>query len=90
MVSDLLQSDSIKQLALSVVDRLLSGDRAALADLTYNARRQFLDKYHYPVEEIPTISLATSASDMSTSLLRGSADYVTVRTCERALAKSGC
>lgn len=86
-MNDLLHTGHRRRASLSVVEALLAGDKAALEDLSYSARREFLSKHEYPVAQIPTISLATSANDMRVSLLKATVDYVKFRYVEQS---DGC
>jgi hypothetical protein len=77
-----MHTDHRKRASLSVVEALLAGDRAALEDLSYDVRKRFLTEHRYPVNLVPTISLAASADNMRLSLLKPTVDYVKFRYSE--------
>ena len=60
LVHDLAQTDIQRNIAFSLVEKLVPGGSFdAVRDLTYTSRRAFLKKHPFPSGDIPTISLAT-------------------------------
>lgn len=78
-MNDLMNTRQPRLVSISLVQALLSGDPQALEDLTYDNRQKFLIEHKYPYDKVPTVSLATSATDMAMSLLKATVDYVQMR-----------
>lgn len=74
IASDIGQSGNVRQFVERVVRDVFRGDPAALADLSYEARRRFVEAHPYPTD-IPTVSLATSRRSWG-SVLLAPTDYL--------------
>ncbi|WJX91544.1 hypothetical protein P8452_73304 [Trifolium repens] len=66
IASDLLREGqlgdyvNLRKLTEIVICKVIKGDMRALEDLTYERRREFLEKHHLP-EELPVVSFRTEA-----------------------------
>lgn len=77
VASDMQNCSQLRQVAEGTIKRLLGGDPASLADLSYSARQAFVNANPYP-SDIPTVSLATSRSSVK-SILKSTEDYMLQR-----------
>lgn len=82
IASDLVGCAPLRGKIETLVTGVFKGDPRALADITYDRRREFLAKHPYP-PGIPTVSLATSSSS-PLSLTAAAAHYVRSRYGEKS------
>jgi pimeloyl-ACP methyl ester carboxylesterase len=59
IASDLPSNPQLRPLLQHLIGGVMQGDIKSLTDLSYEARKAFIEKYPYPTD-IPTVSLATS------------------------------
>jgi triacylglycerol lipase len=74
IASDIANCRQLREVASTVITRLLDGDPRALTDLSYKVRQEFVAAHPYP-SDVPTVSLATSRNS-HTSLLKSTEDYL--------------
>ncbi len=67
LATDLLEARRLAPVVVRSVKRLLGGDPAAMADLTYEARKAFLKAHPFP-SDIPTVCLASARYDRKSLL----------------------
>jgi hypothetical protein len=75
---DLANTQTRKEFVFGLIKTILGGHPDCFTSLAYTNRKEWILKYPYLVDQIPTISLATSAS-MAFSLLKPSIDYIQFR-----------
>jgi hypothetical protein len=77
IASDIEKCPELRPLVHRLIRGLFRGDPAALADLSYSARRAFIEKHPYP-GDIPTVCLASSTKS-PLSLTAASSGYLRQR-----------
>jgi triacylglycerol lipase len=74
IASDLGEATSLQPLIADAIQTLFKGSPAALSDLSYPARRAFVQQHPYP-QDVPTLSLATARADAK-SILFDTSEYM--------------